>query len=33
MVNTFAAISLGALVALSPLAAIAQSEGPAQPDN
>jgi hypothetical protein len=32
MVNTFVAISLGALVALSPFAAIAQSEGPAQPE-
>ena len=31
MVNTFAAIGLGALVALSPLAAIAQTDGAAQP--
>ena len=31
MVKMFAAIGLGALVALSPLAAIAQSDGPAQP--
>jgi hypothetical protein len=31
MLNTFVAISLGALFALSPLTAVAQSEGPAQP--
>ena len=31
MVNTFIAISVGALVALSPVAAMAQSEGPAPP--
>ena len=29
--NTFAAISIGALVGLSPLAAMAQSDGSAQP--
>jgi hypothetical protein len=32
MLKTFAAISLGAFVAVSPLAALAQSEGPAQPE-
>jgi hypothetical protein len=31
MVNKFAAIGLGAVIALSPLTAIAQSDGPAQP--
>ncbi len=31
MVNTFVAVGLGALVALSPLAAIAQTDGAAQP--
>jgi hypothetical protein len=31
MVNTFAAIGLGAVIALSPLAAIAQPDGSAQP--
>ena len=31
MVKTFVAIGLGAVIALSPLAAMAQSEGPAQP--
>jgi hypothetical protein len=31
MVNTFVAIGFGALVALSPLAAIAQTDGAAQP--
>jgi hypothetical protein len=30
MVNTFAAIGLGAVIALSPLAAMAQSDGPMQ---
>lgn len=30
MANTFVVIGLGALVAFSPLAAMAQSEGPAQ---
>ena len=32
MLNRLVAISLGALVGLSPLAAMAQSEGPAQPE-
>ncbi len=32
MLKTFLAIGLGAFVALSPLAALAQSEGPAQPE-
>jgi hypothetical protein len=32
MLKTFAAISFGAFVAVSPLAALAQSEGPAQPE-
>lgn len=31
MIKTFAAISIGALVGLSPLAAMAQSDGSAQP--
>jgi hypothetical protein len=30
MVNTFVAIGLGAVIALSPLAAMAQSDGPMQ---
>jgi hypothetical protein len=32
MVNTCVAIGLGALIALSPLGAMAQSDGPAQPE-
>lgn len=32
MLKTFVAIGLGAVIALPPLAAIAQTEGPAQPE-
>jgi hypothetical protein len=32
MLRTFVAISLGAVIGFSPLAAVAQSEGPAQPE-